>query len=145
MIERVSPDNLSELLPLIRQYQAFYQVPNISDGRNLTFFSQLGSGSPLGCQFLYRHNGNPVAFATVYFTYISSITSKVAVLNDLYTCETHRGRGFARQLIECAGEYAKSQGAARLQWLTAQDNIAAQNLYDKLDARKSAWYLYCLD
>ena len=83
MIEVVSKRNLAEVLPLIRAYQEFYKVSEISDDRNSEFFAQFGESSPSGCQFIYREAGNVVGFATVYFSFASTITAKVAVLNDL--------------------------------------------------------------
>ncbi len=142
MIETVSIENLSEVLPLIRKYQEFYKVVDISDSRNEEFFAQFGESSPSGCQFFYRKNNSVVGFATVYLTYTSTITSKVAVLNDLYTVPDSRGCGIGRKLVEHCREYAKERGAVRLQWVTAPDNKEAQSLYDSIDVVKSTWLLY---
>ncbi|WP_341707358.1 GNAT family N-acetyltransferase [Halopseudomonas sp.] len=120
MIEVVSQKNLSEVLPLIRAYQEFYNVTEISDDRNSKFFSQFGESRPSGCQFIYREAGIVVGFATVYFSFTTSITAKVAVLNDLYTLPNCRGKGIGRQLIECCRSFAEKNGAARLQWAAAK-------------------------
>jgi len=95
VIEAVSEHNLSEVLPLIREYQEFYKVAEISDSRNKIFFSQFGELSPLGCQFMVRESGQVTGFATVYFTFTSTIATKVGVLNDLYTLPQHRGNSKA--------------------------------------------------
>jgi len=142
MIEAVSSSNLKEVLPLLRAYMEFYHVQDIDDARNKAFFSQFGEGSDKGCQFLFRKDGKVVAFSTVYFSYTTSITSKVAVLNDLYTLPDYRGQGIAKSLIQHCAAYAKAQGAARLQWVTAPDNTQAQAVYDALGAAKSEWYFY---
>src|SRR5690554_7341186 len=102
MIEPVSKNNLAEVLPLIRAYQEFYKVSDISDDRNSDFFTQFGESSPAGCQFVYREEGNVVGFATVYFSFTSTITSKVAVLNDLYTrSEEHTSELQSRPHLVC--------------------------------------------
>ena len=145
MIEIVSKDNIDEVLPLIRAYQEFYSVAEISDSKNKEFFSQFGGSNPAGCQFVYRDNGAVVAFATVYFTYTSTISAKVAVLNDLYTLSNFRGKGIGRELVEYCHKYASSNGAARLQWVTAPDNEQAQRLYDSMSTSKSTWYFYVYD
>ncbi|BFM05025.1 GNAT family N-acetyltransferase [Halioxenophilus aromaticivorans] len=142
MIESVSKKNLSEVLPLIRAYQEFYKVTNISDDKNFEFLSQFGEHSPSGCQFLFRKDSDVVGFATVYFSHATTITSKVAVLNDLYTLPTHRRTGIARMLIERCREFAAESGAFRLQWVTAPANEQAQKLYDSLDTNKSTWHFY---
>jgi len=142
MIEPVSESNFEEVLPLIEQYQAFYKVKDISTEKNRGFFSQFGESNPLGCQFIFRESGKAVGFATVYFTFTSTIASKVAVLNDLYTCPDHRGKGIGKLLIEHCHRYAVQQGAARLQWVTAPDNEQAQKLYDSMNTGKSTWHFY---
>lgn len=142
MIEPVTNDNLNEILPLIRQYQKFYKVADISDSKNKKFFSQFGENNPSGCQFLYRQNTSVLGFATVYFTYTSTIAAKVAILNDLFTVSESRGRGIGRKLIEHCRSYAATNGAARLQWFTAPDNSPAQSLYESMETSKSTWLLY---
>jgi ribosomal protein S18 acetylase RimI-like enzyme len=145
MIESVSSNNLDQVLPLIRQYQEFYKVADISDSRNASFFSQFGESNPAGCQFIYRDSGQVVGFATVYFSFTTSITAKVAVLNDLYTLNEYRGRGIGRKLVQHCQRYAAKKGAARLQWVTAPDNEQAQKLYDEVSTSKSSWLFYTLN
>ena len=142
MIEVVSKNNLDELLPLIRAYQEFYKVSEISDERNAEFFSQFGESNPAGCQFVFRESGNIVGFATIYFCFTSTNVTKVGVLNDLYTLPNCRGKGIGRKLIEHCRNYAAKNGASRLQWLTAPENEHAQKLYDKLNTSKSIWHFY---
>lgn len=142
MIEVVNANNLDELLPLIRQYQAFYQVAEISDSKNRDFFAQFGEQNPSGCQFLDRQDSTVVGFATVFFSYSSTLAAKVAVLNDLFTVPQRRGNGVGRRLIEHCRAFAADQGAIRLQWLTAPQNETAMKLYDSLDAAKSSWNFY---
>lgn len=142
MIEVVTKENIDEVLPLIRKYQEFYKIKDISDTKNKEFFSQFSEENPFGCQFVCKRDGKAVGFATVYLTFTSSITSKVGVLNDLYTIPKMRGKGIGRSLIEHSKKYAASNGAKRLQWVTAPDNIKAQTLYKLLDINESTWKFY---
>ena len=142
MIETVTNKNFQDILPLIKAYQLFYKVSEPSDTKNAEFFSQFGPESNLGCQFIYRKNNIAVGFATVYFSFASSIAKKVGVMNDLYTLPDYRGEGVARALIDHCKDYALSKGAARLQWVTAIDNERAQKLYDAMNTKKSTWHFY---
>ena len=142
MIEPINVKNLNEVLPLIRKYQEFYNVDKIDDDKNRAFFSQFGYSSNKGCLFGYRLNGKLVAFATVYFCYASSIISKVGVMNDLFTSLEYRQQGIGKKLIKHCENYAKENGAARLQWVTAASNEAAQATYKSLGAKQSSWEFF---
>jgi len=142
MIEPIDNKNLNEVLSLIKKYQEFYEVTNIDDEKNMKFFSQFGLLSDKGCLFGYRKKGELVAFATVYFSYASSIISKVAVMNDLYTSEEYRNQGIATELIKHCEKYAKENGAVRLQWVTAASNKTAQSIYKALGAKQSSWEFF---
>ncbi|TGM88974.1 GNAT family N-acetyltransferase [Leptospira licerasiae] len=48
-----------------------------------------------------------------------------------------RKKGIARTLIDHHAKYARSQGASRLQWVTAPENLTAQALYNKIGAKQS--------
>ncbi len=79
MIEMVTEQTIDEVLPLIRKYQAFYHADQFDDQANRMFFSQFYEHSDKGCLFAYRQDKKVVAFAIVYFSYSSTIISKVAI------------------------------------------------------------------
>ena len=56
----------------------------------------------------------------------------VCYLQDLFTAPEARGRGNARALIEAVAEAARARDAARLYWLTAEDNLPGRALYDRV-------------
>ena len=58
VIESVGPANLEKVLPLIRAYQEFYQVAEISDDKNHELF-QFGEANPAEFQFLDLKHGKP--------------------------------------------------------------------------------------
>ncbi len=142
MIEDIKEKNIDEVLPLIRKYQEFYKVVSVDDTKNREFFLQFGLDSDKGCQFGCRMDDKLVGFATVYFSYVSSTISKVAVMNDLYVLPEYRRKGIGRELVKQCAKYAKTHGASRLQWLTAPDNRVAQELYRSLGAKQSSWELF---
>lgn len=142
MIEIVSSNNLDEILPLIKSYQEFYNAVPTSLAHNKHFFSQFNEKSSAGCQFLYRKEDKVVGFATVFFTFNSTVAAKVAILNDLYVLPACRGQQIGRQLINYCRDFATTNDAVRLQWVTAPDNAVAQRLYDSLDVKKSEWAFY---
>ena len=53
-------------------------------------------------------------------------------LQDLFTVPQARGKGAGRALIEEVYTRAREAGAARVYWLTQEDNAQARILYDKV-------------
>jgi len=145
MIVKVSMDNFYEVLPLIREYQEFYGVTNINEQKNRIFFSQFAQGSDNGMLHMYKLGDAFIGFTTIYRTFSSTRAQEVSVLNDLYVKKEHRGKGYAKALMENAFKCAKEEGFSRLQWVTAKDNETAQSLYNSLDATQSSWYFYAKD
>lgn len=142
MIEEVTESNFNEVLPLIKEYQEFYGVPEIDEEKNKRYFSQFLGKNINGVLHLYRAEGRAVGFTTIYRGYSSTRAEEVAILNDLFVSPDYRGRGYAKQLISHAIEEAKGRGFYRIQWLTAKSNMEAQNLYSSLGANKSEWFFY---
>ena len=81
-------------------------------------------------------------FACAYWTFSSVEAEEVALLNDLFVAEGHRGTGAGAALIEAAAAAARERGRARLRWMTALDNRRAQRLYERTGAERSAWFEY---
>jgi len=142
MIERVSSQNIDDVLPLIKAYQEFYQVANINEDKNRNHFSQFLGDNSRGMLHLIKAEGTVFGFSTLYFSFSSTRAEEVGILNDLYVLPEYRGKGYGKKLMAHAIEQVKSRGISRIQWLTAKDNEDAQKLYDSLGANKSEWYFY---
>ncbi len=143
-IVKVDQDNFERVLPLIADYQRFYEVPVIDEAHNRSFFGQFVDANDRGVLHLLEYDDTPVGFSTIYYCFSSALAQRVAVLNDLYVAPGWRGNGLGRALIDHAATYVKAQGVERLQWLTAQNNVQAQRLYDNTSAKKSAWFFYAM-
>ncbi len=142
MIEKVTSKNIEDVLPLIKEYQIFYGVENINEEKNRAFFSQFTQNHENGILHLYKIAHKAIGFTTVYRGFSSTRSEAVAILNDLYIQPSYRGNGYAKKLIHNALITAKIMGFSRLQWLTADDNKIAQELYNNLGANKSSWLFY---
>ncbi len=140
----VSEENFEELLPLVAQYQAFYEVKDIDPARNRRFFQRLLVEPDDGLQFLAYVADKAVGFATLYFPLSSTRAARFALMNDLYVESGSRGHGVGRVLIDRVREAASARGFPDLCWMTAHDNALAQKLYDSYPADRSRWIEYCL-
>ena len=83
---------------------------------------------------LAETDGNAVGFTQLYPMYSSVQTARIWVLNDLYVPPDQRRHGVAKALLKAAIEYARNDGASRLQLETGRRNEAARALY-----RNAGW------
>lgn len=149
-IERVRVVDLPLLMPMMRAYCDFYEV-NPRDDRLLALCRALIDGPAEGLQLLARRieaddeTGDPLGFATVFWTWQTLDGARIGVMNDLYVVAEARGLGVGRQLIECCRGECRKRGAAKLVWETALDNERAQRLYDSIGAESSRWLSYEID
>ena len=122
--------DLDQLAELFDQYRQFYECPpdlgaaknwlaeNLERGRSTLFAADDGS------QLL--------GFTQLYPALCSVDLVDYFVLYDLYVIEAARRQGIARALMNAASDWAKAQGADRLDLETARDNAPGQALYRDL-------------
>ena len=135
--------DLPELLPLMRGYCDFYEV-SPSDERLLGLSRALIADPERdGVQLIARNDdGRAVGFATIYWSWATTIASRIGVMNDLFVAPEARGTGAAEELIQACVEECRKQGAAELTWQTAPDNARAQRVYDRIGGQRSQWVDY---
>jgi GNAT superfamily N-acetyltransferase len=141
---RVTPlreEDLEDALPLFAGYQRFYDAEP-DDERNVAFFRQFLVPSENGVLLGAWDGERLVGFACTYWTFSSVVADGIALMNDLFVADSHRGRGVGRALIEAMVEAARERGVHHLEWFTALDNEVAQRLYDRTGAERSGWYAY---
>jgi GNAT superfamily N-acetyltransferase len=98
-----------------------------------------------GVQLIARDDGIAVGFATIYWSWATTIASRIGVMNDLYVAAEARGSGAAEALIHACAHECRARGAAELTWQTAKDNARAQRVYDRVGADRSEWVDYSLN
>jgi GNAT superfamily N-acetyltransferase len=144
-IEPVSKAQLERLLPLIAAYQRFYEVEEIDDERNRTFFARFIAPRDDGLLLGAWRADDLLGYACLYWHFTSLLPAETVLMNDLFVTPDARGLGVGRALIEASAEVARSRGAHHLEWATAPDNATAQRLYDATGAKRSTWIEYELD
>jgi GNAT superfamily N-acetyltransferase len=140
-----SSAELAQLLPLIADYQRFYEVERIDEERNRAFFARFLSPSDDGMILAARDSGAsgfPLGYACLYWHLSSLAAAETVLMNDLFVAESARGRGTGRALIEASAAVARERGAHSLEWATAPDNERAQALYDSTGASRDSWLSY---
>ncbi|MGH2764824.1 MAG: GNAT family N-acetyltransferase [Actinomycetota bacterium] len=98
-----------------------------------------------GVQLVAELDGDLVGFATLYFTWSSFTGTRIAIMNDLYVVEAHRGSGVAASLFDACLEECRARGLTEMTWETAPDNHRAQRFYEKVGGRREDWLVYGIE
>jgi GNAT superfamily N-acetyltransferase len=143
-VRPASVADLDALLPLVAQYQAFYNATPEGD-RNRQFFRRFIAPSPEGLLLgAWDESHKALGFACIYWTHSSVSASDVALLNDLLVVPDRRSQGIGRMLVSAAITNAREHGCSQLRWQTAPDNQRAQRLYNQFNAQHDAWLEYTI-
>jgi len=135
-IEPITEEQLESLLPMIAAYQRFYEVENIDEERNRSFFSRFLAPSEHGMLLGAWRGEKLIGYACLYWHFNSLLAAGTVLMNDLYVTADHRGEGIGRALIEASAAVGRRRGAPQLEWVTAPDNTTAQRLYDSIGAAR---------
>ncbi len=141
-IAPIAAEEFEELLPLIGAYQRFYEVEEIDEERNRSFFHRFLAPSEDGLLLGARRQGRLVGYACLYWHFSSLEACESVLMNDLFVAEEARGEGVGRALIEATAEIARERGAPYVEWATEPDNRTAQRLYDSTGAEREEWVSY---
>jgi GNAT superfamily N-acetyltransferase len=141
----VGETDLADLVPLIVDYCAFYETAPGAEALTRLARTLIADPAREGIQLLARaDDGTAIGFATVYWTWQTTVASRLAVMNDLFVAPDARGSGAAQALIARCAELAREHGATELSWVTAPDNARAQAVYDRTGAQRESWVTYAL-
>jgi ribosomal protein S18 acetylase RimI-like enzyme len=122
--------DLDQLADLFDQYRQFYDcAPDVSAARGWLAENIETRRSAI---FTAENGSQLLGFTQLYPALCSVDLVDYYVLYDLFVMEAARRQGIARALMSAASEWAKRQGAARLDLETAHDNLPGKALYRDL-------------
>ncbi len=129
-IVRAEERHIPEIGRLFDLYRQFYECDADLDAATNYIRERLGNEESV--IFVAEDGDSLRGFTQLYPSFCSVELMKIMILYDLYVDAGVRNGGVGAQLMNRATEYAKEQGAGRLDLLTAKDNHPGQHLYEKL-------------
>jgi GNAT superfamily N-acetyltransferase len=124
--------------PLARGYKDFYNTPTSDADYDAAWHRLVDTHAVQGLGCWRDHELLGIAH---FLFHASAWAGSVGYLQDLFTAPPARGQGVARALIEAVAHVAHTRGAARLYWLTQDQNVTARRLYDQV-AKTSGFIRY---
>jgi len=134
-IRRATPGDVNLVAPLFDTYRVFYGKPSDPVLARDFIDARLSRGESV--ILLALQGDKAVGFTQLYPAFSSVSATHVRVLNDLLVLPEARRGGVARALLSAAADFARADGALRLELETDHDNHTAQALYQAM-----GWTLY---
>jgi len=127
-------NNLTDVAHLFDLYRQFYECsPN---AQLATQFIKERMENRESDIFLAIDDNIACGFVQLYPSFCSVQAIRIYILYDLYVAVGFRKSGLGESLMNKATQWAKKNGAARLDLLTANTNTAGKHLYEKLGYKK---------
>ena len=94
-IEPIAEEQFETLLPMIADYQRFYEVEEIDEERNRAFFRRFLAPSDDGMLIGAWDGERLLGYACLYWHFSSLAAAETVLMNDLYVDAAARGRASA--------------------------------------------------
>jgi GNAT superfamily N-acetyltransferase len=143
-VRAIAQADYQQWLPLWDGYNAFYGRAGetaLAGEVTRTLWTRLFDGYEPVHALVAELDGELLGLAHYLFHRSTTSIGPVCYLQDLFTCETARGKGVGQALIDGVYQRAKSAGASRVYWQTHETNLVARKLYDKV-AENSGFIVY---
>lgn len=126
------------------QYLVFYEADVAPEDTEILWDRILDDRHPIQC-VVGDHDSGLVGLVH-YFPHPDTWDERpVCYLQDLFVDPGSRGRGVGAALIEAVRRHARDQGWSAVYWQTAEDNVRARRLYDRLTGGPSGFIVYQVD
>ena len=126
-IRRATLVDAARIAPLFNLYRMFYQQPSDEALARRFITDRLQQDESV--ILIAERDGQALAFTQLFPSFSSVRAGRSWLLNDLYVHADARRNGIARALLQAAADFARGDGAIRLELETDPDNRSAQALY----------------
>jgi len=143
-ILKANKAHIPEIARLFDLYRQFYECkPDIELAAKF-ITERIGKGESV--IFVASGGGQLKGFVQMYPSFCSVDAIKIFILYDLYVDGCVRKQGIGASLMNKASEYARKEGASRIDLMTEYSNKPGQHLYEKLGYNKvlENFYTYSL-
>lgn len=134
-VRRATVEDVDAVAPLFDLYRTFYEQPSDLALAHRFINERLQKGESV--IFLAEVDGKAAGFTQLFPSFSSVGATRIWTLNDLYVDAAARRQGVAQALLQAASEFARADGARRLELETDHSNDSAQALY-----RRLGWELF---
>jgi GNAT superfamily N-acetyltransferase len=141
VIRKLIEEDYTQWAKLYKGYAEFYGVEQDDDMRDRVWAWIRDEYHSV--QALVAQNADGDLIGLAHFRVFARPLSATlgGFLDDLFVTPASRGNGTGEALIEAVADYGREQGWSIIRWITADTNMAARRIYDRV-ATKTDWVTY---
>lgn len=138
IVRDITPADHDAWRPLFHAYGVFYETDLPDDVLGHVWSAIRGDAIRA---FVAEQDGHVVGFAHVRTHVATFSVGEDWYLEDLFVDPTVRGGGVGTAILEHLVKIARYEGGGTLRWVTAESNVTAQRVYDRI-AKRTTWVTY---
>lgn len=139
-VRPVEPTQIELLLDMMQHYYKFDGLP-FDRGTALAAVSDLIRTPALGSLWFIAQDGAVVGYAVLVMTYGLEYGGRVALVDELFVEEGHRGQGLGTATLEFLEKHCASMGVQVMRLEVEKKNQRARAIYQRYGFKEHDRYL----
>ncbi|MDB5933662.1 MAG: family N-acetyltransferase [Massilia sp.] len=128
------PSDVPHIHAMIVELAVFEKLEHLVVATQALLTEGLFGARPSCEAIVGEENGEVVCFALFFHNFSTFLTRKGLYLEDLYVKQSHRGKGFGRQMLVRLAQLAVERGCGRFEWSVLDWNEPAIQFYKGVGA-----------
>jgi GNAT superfamily N-acetyltransferase len=133
-IRPAQPSDVVHIHAMIVELAVFEKLEHMVVATEALLHEGLFGARPACEALVGEENGEVVCFSLFFHNFSTFLTKKGLYLEDLYVRQSHRGKGFGRQMLVRLAQLAVERNCGRFEWSVLDWNEPAIEFYKAMGA-----------
>ncbi|MEO7577967.1 MAG: GNAT family N-acetyltransferase [Massilia sp.] len=134
LLRPATPDDIVHIHAMIVELAVFEKLEHLVVATEDLLRDGLFGPQPSCEAIIGEENGEVVSFALFFHNFSTFLTRKGLYLEDLYVKQSHRGKGYGRQMLVRLAQLAVERQCGRFEWSVLDWNAPAISFYEAMGA-----------
>ncbi|MFL6657222.1 MAG: GNAT family N-acetyltransferase [Massilia sp.] len=133
-IRPAKPSDVAHIHAMILELAVFEKLEHMVVATEALLHEGLFGPRPACEAIMGEEDGQVVTFALFFHNFSTFLTKKGLYLEDLYVKQSHRGKGYGRQMLVRLAQLARERQCGRFEWSVLDWNAPAIAFYQGMGA-----------
>ncbi|MES2296506.1 MAG: GNAT family N-acetyltransferase [Pseudomonadota bacterium] len=133
-IRPATPADVAHIHGMIVELAVFEKLEHLVVATEAMLDEGLFGAKPACEAIIGEEDGEVVTFALFFHNFSTFLTRRGLYLEDLYVKQTHRGKGYGRQMLVALAQLAVQRQCGRFEWSVLDWNSNAISFYQGMGA-----------